>query len=270
MARKLVIVGAGLIGASFARGIRDRFESIVALEPDDDRARFVVEEGIVDDRVIRVPDAADAVLIACPSDRIADWLVALADHQGTIFDTGSVKGSIISDVVSRLGFLPENFVPTHPIAGLERSGPQASDAALFRDRMVIVTPIASTDPGRKQRVVDWWRSIGANVEEMDPEEHDAVYALTSHLPHLLAFTYLQGISSENLAHTGGGFKDFSRIGGSDPEMWAAIFDRNRQALLAALDGFESDLKIFRTAIESADLETCLDLIRRARKLRQEI
>jgi prephenate dehydrogenase len=266
---QLTIVGAGLIGASFARAARGSFQTILALEPHDDRAQFVVDAGIVDARVTEISDDSGAVMLACPSDHIADWIVQLADHRGTVFDAGSVKGRILADVEERLGFVPENFVPTHPIAGLEKSGPEASAASLFKDKMVIVTPVASTAMNRKQSVVGWWQAVGARVEEMDPDQHDATYALTSHLPHLLVFAYLQGVSVENLAHTGGGFRDFSRIGGSDPEMWAAIFDRNQTALLTALDDFEANLKDLRGAIERADLDTCRRLIERARKLRLE-
>lgn len=268
MGQRLTIVGAGLIGASFARAARTSFQTILALEPQDDRAQFVVDAGIVDARVTEISDDSGAVLLACPSNHIADWVVQLADHPGTVFDTGSVKGRILAEVEGRLGFIPKNFIPTHPIAGLERSGPEASDPSLFRDKMVIVTPVASTEMNRKQSVVDWWRATGARIEEMDPDLHDATYARTSHLPHLLVFAYLQGISTEDLAHTGGGFRDFSRIGGSDPEMWSAIFDRNQPALLKALDDFEANLAELRGAIETADLDTCKRLIEHARTRRR--
>jgi 3-phosphoshikimate 1-carboxyvinyltransferase len=216
-----------------------------------------------------VPAAADAVLLACPSDRIADWITRLADHPGLVMDTGSVKGALIQEVRNLLGRLPENWVPCHPIAGLERSGPAAADGSLFRQRKVILTPGAEVAAGSVQRVADWWRAAGGLVEEMDADEHDRVYARTSHLPHLLAFAYLLGIDSGDLAHTGGGFRDFSRIGGSDPVMWSGIFERNAPALLAALDTFEDHLADFRTAIESGDVDRCLALIADARSRRSE-
>ena len=249
---------------------RDCFQTITAVEPDASHARAVLDLGIADEVTESVPVGSSAVLLACPSDRIVDWLVTLREHPATIFDAGSVKGSIIHELESRLGSTPGNYVPTHPIAGLEKSGPLAADANLFRDRMVVITPVVSTDQVRKAQVIDWWQAAGARVEEMDPFNHDSVYALTSHLPHLLAFAYLNGVSSENLAHAGGGFRDFSRIGGSDPNMWAAIFDMNRPALLTALDAFESDLAEFRSAIETADVEACRGLIDSARKLRLEL
>jgi len=265
---ELTIVGIGLIGASFALAVRDGFERIVALDPDEANGAFAVRRGMVDQRVDVIRPETDAILLACPSHLIADWIVDLADHPATVFDAGSVKQAIISEVHDRLGQVPGNYVPTHPIAGLEQSGPQSASADLFEGRTVILTPLASTDPDRLLHVTGWWQAAGAVVEEMDPARHDQVYARTSHLPHLLAFAYLAGIDPEDLHHTGGGFRDFSRIGGSDPQMWAGIFDRNRAALIAALDTFELDLAEFRRSIEAGDLARCRALIAAARKRRE--
>ncbi|MEJ2089875.1 MAG: prephenate dehydrogenase/arogenate dehydrogenase family protein [Gammaproteobacteria bacterium] len=142
------------------------------------------------------------------------------------------------------------------------------DAGLFVDKTVILTPIDSTDAARQQEVTGYWRLAGARVIEMDAVEHDRVYARMSHLPHLLAFAYLQGIGAGDVEHAGGGFRDFSRIGGSDPDMWSAIFDRNRDAVLDALAGFETDLAAFRGAIESQDVAELKDLIARAQRHRE--
>lgn len=270
MPGELTIVGIGLIGASFALATRRRFSRINALDPDDVHVELALSRGIVDSRVSTVPESSEAVLLACPSDRIAGWVADLEGHPGTVFDTGSVKAAVLRDVMDRLGRIPANFVPTHPIAGLEQSGPGAADAALFRDRMVIVTPVPETDVRRQQAVEGWWRETGAALISMDPEDHDRVYARTSHLPHLLAFAYLLGIDEGDLEHTGGGFRDFSRIGGSDPEMWAGIFDRNREALLAALDTFEADLAAIRAALAAGDTARCRALIAEARKRREAL
>ncbi len=267
MPGELTIVGIGLIGASFALAVRDAFDTISALDPDDAHVRYALEQGIVDRRVAQVPEAASAVLLACPSDRISGWIRALAGHRATVFDAGSVKGVILDELTDQLGRVPDNYVAAHPIAGGERSGPQAADPDLFRDRTVILTPGEHTSAARSELVAGWWRIAGAVVEEMDPARHDEIYARTSHLPHLLVFAYLLAVDGEELAHTGGGFRDFSRIGGSDPLMWSGIFDRNRSALLAVLDDFERDLAAFREAIEQGDLARCRELIAAARARR---
>jgi prephenate dehydrogenase len=270
LSRELTIVGIGLIGASFALAVRRLFDRINILDPDDGHAAYALEQGIADERVEAVPATTSAVLLACPSDCIAAWIERLHGHPATVFDTGSVKGAILDEVEALHGRVPPNYVPTHPIAGLEQSGPEVADASLFADRVVIVTPVATTEAARKSEVVDYWRATGARVLEMDPAAHDRTYARMSHLPHLLAFAYLQGVEAGDLVHAGGGFRDFSRIGGSDPVMWSAIFDRNREALLASLADFESDLAEFREAIEGRDADRLHRLIGQARRRREEL
>ena len=269
MPGRLTIVGTGLIGSSFALAARDEFSRIAGLEPNPSHARQVLSEGIVDEIVEEVAPDEDAILLACPSDRVVEWLLRLQDHPGTIFDVASVKGALISELRASIGRVPENYIPCHPIAGLERSGPGAADPRLFEDRQLIITPVSSTDPDRKAQVSGWWGAVGSRVTEMDPFEHDQIYALTSHLPHLLAFAYLQNVKPEHLAHTGGGFRDFSRIGGSDADMWAAIFDNNREPLLAALTRFERELGRFRLAIAEQDTAKLRELIAIARARRDE-
>lgn len=270
-AKELTVVGMGMIGASVALALRTEFDRISILEPNDAHARHALATGQADERVDSVPVHADAVLLACPSDRIAGWVAQLAGHRGLVLDTGSVKGAIIREVRDVLGHLPGNWIPSHPIAGLERTGPAVADADLFRGRKVILTPGPEVAAPDLERAADWWRVAGAIIEQMDPDEHDRVYARTSHLPHLLAFAYLLGIEQADLAHTGGGFRDFSRIGGSDPVMWSGIFERNAPALLTALDDFEGHLAEFRQALETGDMDRCRMLIAaaRARRLGEE-
>lgn len=258
-----------MIGASVALALRDQFDRISILEPDDGHAEHALASGQADERVETVPAHSDAVLLACPSDRIAQWVVSLADHSGLVLDTGSVKGALVQEVRIALGHLPGNWIPCHPIAGLEKTGPAVADGDLFRDRKVILTPGPEAAPADVERVARWWRAGGAITEQMDADEHDRVYARTSHLPHLLAFAYLLGIEEGDLAHTGGGFRDFSRIGGSDPVMWSGVFERNKPALLAALAAFEEHLDAFRQAIESGDMARCRQLIADARGRRSE-
>jgi 3-phosphoshikimate 1-carboxyvinyltransferase len=267
----LTVIGTGLIGGSFALGARTRnlFQQFVGVEPNTEHADAAVRLGIVDEVVAEVPPDSDAVLIAAPSDVVADWVVRLADHPGVIFDVGSVKGAILKSIDEQLGRIPPRFVPCHPIAGRELSGPAAADEDLFADRLVIQTPRQDTDAAALDQVVYWWRSLGARTQILDAQTHDEMYALTSHLPHLLAFAYLQRIESDHLDHAGGGFRDFSRIGGSDPRMWSAIFNLNKEALLQALGAFQSDLGAIREAIAGDDVAEVRRLISGARDRRRD-
>jgi len=264
----LTLVGAGLIGCSFAAAARkaDLFQHISAVEPDPAAAERALALGHVD-AVVEQPAADAPVLLACPSNRVVAWLGRLEAHSAPVFDVASVKGALLAELEAGGGHRPAGFVPCHPIAGRERSGPDAADPELFRERLVIITPTPDTDPTATATVVKFWQALGATVEEMDPTEHDRVYARTSHLPHLLAFTYLLGIESEHLHHSGGGFRDFSRIGASDPDMWTAIFDLNRDALLEVTAKFQAHLNDFIAAIESRDVAACERLIAEARARR---
>ncbi len=272
MASCLSIVGVGLIGGSFALASRKAgsFSKILAVEPDGSNAAKALSLGLVDEVVSEIPSDCDAVLVACPSDRVAQWLETLQDHPGIVFDAASVKGAILSATQAAIGHLPANYVPCHPIAGLEKSGPDAADAELFNDKLVIITPTTATDHDRCEQVVQWWQECGARIDQMDAFEHDRVYALTSHLPHLLAFAYLQGVSAEHMPHTGGGFRDFSRIGASDSAMWSAIFELNKDALLPRLAEFQKNLDGLRRVIESGDVAASRALIDAARTQRREL
>ena len=266
MAPCLCIVGVGLIGGSFALAAREAglFDRIVALEPNPGNAQKALELGLVDDIVEHIPADCDAVLLACPSNETHKWLQRLRDHSGIVFDVASVKGAMMALVRGLIGALPANYVPCHQIAGLEKSGPAAADRQLFVQKLVIITPTAETDPRQQHIVENYWHAIGARTDVMDPTEHDHIYALTSHLPHLLAFAYLQGVTPEHLEHTGGGFRDFSRIGASDPDMWSAIFELNKQALLPQIRQFQENLEHLQQAIERGDVAVSRALIEAAR------
>jgi prephenate dehydrogenase len=270
-AKKLAVVGTGLMGGSFALGARTRnlFQAFVGIDPDPEAAQRAVALGIVDEVAQEVPADCDAVILSGPSDGIAAWVLALAEHPAIVFDVGSVKAGIIEAVRAELGHVPPRYVPCHPIAGRERSGPGAADEDLFADRAVILTPQPETSDTALEQVTFWWRSLGATPQSMDASEHDVVYALTSHLPHVLAFAYLQQITPEHLRHGGAGFRDFSRIGGSDPEMWAAILELNKTALLPAIDAFAADLGRLREAVAKSDFLAIHEFLADARRNRSE-
>ncbi len=232
----LAVVGTGLIGGSFAKAVRKQglFDRIVGLDANPERAAEALRLGLVDEVAETVPAEAEAVLLAVPPAAVAPWVRSLSDHPGVVFDVGSVKGAVIESVRAFQPGLPSRYVPCHPIAGSERSGPQAADADIFVGRSVILTPEPETAPSAIEAAAGWWRAVGADVHLMAATRHDELLAVTSHLPHLLAFAYLEQVDAEHLTHVGAGFEDFTRIGAADPELWAGIFRLNRTPLLAAL------------------------------------
>jgi len=261
---RLAVVGTGLIGSSFALAARraDLFDHIVGIEPDRSQGERAVTLGIVDALADAVPDTADAVLLAGPSHTIAPWAQRLADHPGVVFDAGSVKGALLTELRAGAG-VPPRFVPCHPMAGSERSGPDAAGAGLFEQAEVILTPGPECDAAAVAAARGWWEACGARVTTMDAATHDRLLAVTSHLPHLLAFAYLHQVTDEHLPHTAGGYRDFTRIGAADADMWAPIFRLNRDALLAALDDLEGNLARARELVQQDDPAALREFIRSA-------
>lgn len=267
---RLAVVGTGLIGGSFALAARAAglCGCVTGVEPDVERGREALRLGIVDELAPTVPDDADVIVLAVPSDRVASLVAELHAHAGIVFDVASIKTPIVAAVRAARGALPSRYVPCHPIAGSESSGPSAARADLFRGHAVVLTPQAETGSDAVAEVARWWRAVGASVSEMTPEAHDATLAVTSHLPHLIAFAYLQTIEPAHLAYAAGGFRDFSRIAASDPAMWAPIFVQNRAPVLAALDGVERELAHIRRLVEAGDQQGLAGLIERARTRRR--
>ena len=270
---RLVVVGTGLMGGSFALAARRQglFDSVLGVEPDPERGRRAVACGVVDGLVSEVPVDADAVLLAGPSHTVAPWVARLAGHPGVLFDLASVKAAVVADVRARSGgVLPPRFVPCHPLAGSENSGPEAASDGLFDGNAVVVTPEPDTDAGAVTRVCGWWRALGARVQVMQAVEHDRILARTSHLPHLVAFAYLQCVSDADLDHSAGGFRDFTRIGAADADMWAPIFALNRTPVLDALDTLQEELARLRALLEAGDEPALKALIRAAATRRRKL
>lgn len=269
---RLVVVGTGLIGGSFALAARAAglFDEVLGIEPVAERGAAAQRLGVVDRVIDGVPDDADAVLLAGPSHTIAPWVARLAGHRGIVLDTGSVKGAVLSQVRAKLGHLPPRFVPCHPLAGSDRSGPQAADPSLFQGQRVLVTPGEETEAAAVEQVSGWWQALGARVSVMAADRHDEIVAVTSHLPHLLAFSFLQQVGDEHLEHAAGGFRDFTRIGGADADMWEPVFRLNRPALLRALDALEADLHAARALLEQNDEAGLKHFIRRAAERRRSL
>ena len=278
---RLAVIGLGLIGGSFAKGMRQSglCREVVGCDRDPATLRQAVPLGAVDDITDDLASAvqgADLIMLAVPvlaMEQVLGQLARLELGQAVITDAGSTKNAVVDAVRTAFGHLPPQFVPGHPIAGSERSGVEAADAHLFRNHKVILTPLAETSEAALALVRQSWSALGADVEDMQLADHDEVLAATSHLPHLLAFSLVDTLASrsENLEifrYAAGGFRDFTRIAASDPVMWRDVFLANRDAVLRSLDNFTHDLSRLRAAVEDGDANTLLGVFTRARSARE--
>jgi len=269
--KHLVVIGTGLIGGSLALALRKAgaVQRITGVGRCADNLENAQRLGVVDDWSHDVGAAvsdADVVLLAVPMGAYADVLEAMADSlpaDAVVSDAGSTKCSALAAVkASRVN--AGQFVPAHPIAGTEASGAAAAFAELFQDRLCILTPDETTDAGAIARVEKMWRQAGARLMQMTAREHDEVMAAVSHLPHLAAFALVNTVrcSGEAGSHdpfnfAAGGFRDFTRIASSSPEMWRDIALHNRQALLDQISSFQQELSRLEAAIDGNDAETLL-------------
>jgi prephenate dehydrogenase len=280
MIHRLCIVGVGLIGGSLAKDLRrlGLVDSVVGCSRKRENLERARELGIVDTFDVDPAGAvagADMVVLAVPLGAMAGVLEAMApglDEEAILTDVGSAKASVVDAARSVFGDLPGNFVPAHPIAGTEHSGVEAALDNLFAGRRVILTPVPETSSPALARVREMWQAVGAEVLEMDPAHHDEVLAATSHLPHMLAYTLVDMLGSmeervEMFRYAAGGFRDFTRIASSDPQMWHDICLANRDALVNALEHFQGDLGTALDAIRDGDGKTIKDLFTRAKDLR---
>jgi len=237
------------------------------------------ELGIIDEAATGWADAlagAELVLLAMPVGQMDAVAAAIAPHleAGTIVtDAGSTKRDVIEAIYRHLGHRLPNVVPAHPIAGAEKSGPAAAQSGLYRGRKVVVTPLPENRPAAVARVREVWSACGAVLHEMSPQEHDRVFAAVSHLPHLLSFALVHDLAVRDnselfFTFAGPGFRDFTRIAGSHPEMWRDIALANRDALLIELKRYEDQIDEMRAALEANDgkrLEEIFDTARTARR-----
>ncbi|WP_256589170.1 bifunctional prephenate dehydrogenase/3-phosphoshikimate 1-carboxyvinyltransferase [Pseudomonas sp. BBP2017] len=281
MIGRLVVVGLGLIGGSFAKGLRESglCREVVGVDLDPQSRKLAVELGVVDrceEDLAAACVGADVIQLAVPILAMEKLLARLAQldlGRAVLTDVGSAKGNVVRAAREAFAEQLAYFVPGHPIAGSEQSGVEASNAALFRRHKVILTPLAETDPEALALVDRLWRALEADVEHMQVERHDEVLAATSHLPHLLAFGLVDSLAKRNenldiFRYAAGGFRDFTRIAGSDPVMWHDIFLANREAVLRTLDTFRSDLDALRDAVDAGDGHQLLGVFTRARVARE--
>ena len=257
----LAIVGVGLIGGSIGKAAKDRglAKQIVGIECNAEYARWAVANGLIDSVATEVPDHADLIALCVPSDLVPEWVVKLASHRAPMFDVGSVKQPIV-EAIATTQSVPAQFLPCHPIAGSEKSGPRAADGMLFDGCTVVTTSLEQTAADVQQICNEFWRALGGTVTNMSPADHDAALAVTSHLPHLLAFAFMRQVNDQHLPLTGGGFRDFTRIAAASPDLWWRIMQLNRTALSTALNDYGENLAALAKAIEQGDEARGLALI----------
>lgn len=280
---KVAVIGLGLIGSSIARAVKERLPSVTVTGHDAspevrEQARGLgLCDAIADDAAAAVT-GAELVILAVPVGRMADAAAAIAPGlkaDAIISDVGSSKAGVAEALAKAL---PDHVViPAHPVAGTENSGPAAGFATLFDGRWCIVTPDASTPEDAVAALGAFWEALGAKVETMDAAHHDMVLAVTSHLPHLIAYTIVGTASeleevteSEVIKYSAGGFRDFTRIAASDPVMWRDVFLANKDAVLATLQRFNEDLTVLQQAIRRGDADKLEDWFTRTRAIRRSI
>jgi prephenate dehydrogenase len=259
---RLAVIGVGLIGGSFALALRQAGKVSHVVGVGRNRANLdVARERRIIDAI--APDAAaaardaDLVLVAAPVAQFPQILSQLKECKALITDAGSTKRDVVAAARAALGARIAQFVPGHPVAGAEQSGAAAATANLFRDRRVVLTPLAENRPESVQRVEDAWKACGARITRLEPDEHDAVLAAVSHLPHLLAYGLVHDIAQRGnaeqlFAYAAGGFRDFTRIASSHPEMWRDICIANRDRLLDELERYGAKLSTLAALLRAGD------------------
>lgn len=283
--KKIAIIGAGLIGTSIARAAAKGAADTVCLydtSPDVCARADALGLGEICDSPASAVESADCVLLCVPVGAIGSATEAIADHlkPGAILtDVGSVKVAAQETMAAHCP-ADVHLIPGHPIAGTEKSGPEAGFDSLFQDRWLILTPESSTNTQYNaaiDKLADFWRAIGSKVEIMDAKRHDRVLAITSHLPHLIAYNIVATAydmesvdEGEVVKYSAGGFRDFTRIAASDPTMWRDVFLNNKDAILETLGRFTEDLTALQRAIRHNDGETLFQEFSRAKGIRQAI
>lgn len=281
--QKVAIIGLGLLGGSIGLAVARELPGVRTSGYDSDpavrdRAR---ERGLAETICETAQEAvrdADLVVLCVPVGAMGPAARDIADALPPgclVSDVGSSKTSITRALTEALP--GRDVIPAHPVAGTEHSGPDAGFATMFQQRWCIITPPPGTKPEKLAELVHFWEALGAMVETMDPEHHDRVLAVTSHIPHLIAYTIVGTASdleevtrSEVIKFSAGGFRDFTRIAASDPTMWRDVFLNNKDGVLDMLDRFLTDLALMREAIRAGDGETMFDLFARTRSIRRSI
>ncbi|HBQ23437.1 MAG: prephenate dehydrogenase/arogenate dehydrogenase family protein [SAR116 cluster bacterium] len=278
---KTLIIGAGLIGSSLARALKQAGGYDIILHDANDDVRSKAKQlglGHVVNQLAEGLDGADIVVLATPVGTYEGLVKEINEHGPdglVVTDVGSVKSMVAKEFATlRQGL---HGVPAHPIAGTEKSGPEHGFASLFAQRWSIITPLENGDEGAQKIVTKLWEDVGARVELMTPDRHDLVMAITSHIPHLVAFSTVgtanhleQVTSSEVIKYSAGGFDSFTRLAGSDPVMWRDVFLNNREAVMEMLGRFIEDLVTVQRMIRYGDGEAMEELFGQTRAIRKQL
>lgn len=280
---RVSIIGLGLIGSSIARAVRVHMPTVRLTGHDaDPQVRAIADrlqlcDDIADTAGAAVTDA-DLVILCVPVGAVGTVAAEIAADlpaDAIVTDVGSSKAGVAAALTAAIP--SRQVVPAHPVAGTENSGPEAGFPSLFHGRWCILTPVDDGDPTAAARLAAFWEALGAQVETMTPEHHDLVLAVTSHLPHLIAYTIVGTASdletvtrSEVIKYSAGGFRDFTRIAASDPTMWRDVFLANKEAVLEMLQRFSEDLTALQRAIRWGDGDALFDLFTRTRAIRRGI
>jgi cyclohexadieny/prephenate dehydrogenase len=283
---RAAVIGVGLIGSSLARALREKGVAarIAGFDLDPQVRARALACGAVDaapENLAAALKGAGLVIVSTPVGAMPAVLAAVAaaaDDGALVIDVGSVKGAVVEAAAALSPRV--HIVPCHPVAGTEQSGPEAGFATLFEKRWAILTPLDRQDTDYKaavEKAAALWRAVGSNVEIMDHQHHDLALAITSHLPHLIAFTLvgaaddLESVAeAEIVKYSAGGFRDFTRIAASDPVMWRDVFLNNKAAVLEVLGRFSEELALLQRAIRWGDAETLERVFARGRALRRAI
>jgi cyclohexadieny/prephenate dehydrogenase len=281
---KVAIIGIGLIGASLALGLRDKklAKKVVAFDKSAKHCKIAQSKKIVDEATTNLQRAvkdADLVVLCIPVSFMGAVAKSMASYlkRGAILsDVGSVKQAVVNDVGD---VVPRgvHFIPAHPIAGTEHSGPLAGRADLFQGRWCIVTPLKGSDKAAVKKITKMWEALGCKTKNMGAEHHDKVLAITSHLPHLIAYTIVSTASDlgthlkdEVIRFSASGFRDFTRVAASDPTMWRDVFLNNREAVLEIIQRFSEDLTALQRAIRWGEGDKLYKLFSSSRAIRKAV
>ena len=280
MFEQLGLIGCGLMGGSFALAAREAglVRRVVGYSPSAHTTRRALERGVIDAVAAGAADAAkgsDLILLAVPVGASAGTFNAIGESlraDALLLDVGSTKRDVIEAARHALGERIAQFVPCHPMVGREVAGVDHADAGLYAGGQVIITPIAETPPERIAQAHAVWQALGCRTLQVTPEWHDAALAAVSHLPHLIAFAFIQGVAAQPdgarfLSLAGPGFRDFSRIAASNPDMWRDIFLANRTEIKAQLQHFRAALDQIAQQVESGNADALIDDIRKASAIR---
>jgi cyclohexadieny/prephenate dehydrogenase len=281
---RMALIGIGLIGSSLAQAARQRglVKEIAISTRSEATLQRAEELGLGDsysvDAAVAV-EGADLVILCVPvgaNEAIAKWIAPALKKGAILTDAGSTKGSVVAQVAPHV---PEgvHFIPGHPIAGTEQSGPDAGFPTLFDQRWCILTPPENTDPDALEKLKAFWQGCGSDVDLMDPKHHDLVLAIVSHLPHVIAYNIvgtaddLEAVTkSEVIKYSASGFRDFTRLAASDPTMWRDVCLNNKDAILEMLARFSEDLSALQRAIRWGDGDKLFDMFERTRSIRRSI